>query len=136
MGKARGTAAVAKKALDRLIGIATELPEAKWKVKTHYAQFLAKSKTFGWFLNNHRNDGLVSVYCKVFPGENATLIRSGPDRFYMPRYVGMHGWVAYRLDTPEVDWEEVAELVKTSYYLSAPAKLAARVIRYAGEEKS
>jgi hypothetical protein len=134
MEKAKGTAAVAKKALDRLIGIAKDLPEAKWKVKTHYAQFLAKSKTFGWFLNNHRNDGLVSIYCKVFPGENAALIHSGPDRFYMPRYVGMHGWVAYRLDTPEVDWEEVAELVKTSYYLSAPPKLAA-LVRYSEEER-
>jgi hypothetical protein len=133
MGRAKGTAAVAKKALDQLIGIAKELPEAKWKVKTHYAQFLAKSKTFGWFLNNHRNDGLVSIYCKVFPGENAALIQSGPERFYMPRYVGMHGWVAYRLDTPEVDWEEVAELVKTSYYLSAPPKLAA-LVRYSEEE--
>ena len=134
MGKAKGTAEVAKKALDRLIGIAKDLPEAKWKVKTHYAQFLAKSKTFGWFLNNHRNDGLVSVYCKVFPGENAALIHSGPDRFYMPRYVGMHGWVAYRLDTPAVDWEEVAELLKTSYYLSAPPKLAA-LVRYSEEER-
>jgi len=135
MAKARGTATVAKKALDRLIGIAEELPEAKWKVKTHYAQFLAKSKTFGWFLNNHRNDGLVSVYCRVFPGESASLIQSGSERFYKPRYVGAHGWVAYRLDTPEVDWEEVAELVKTSYYLSAPPRLAALVIRNSEDER-
>ena len=44
----------------------------------------------------------------------------------MPPYVGHKGWVGVRL-TKRVDWREVAELVKRSYRMTAPKKLAERV---------
>ncbi len=42
----------------------------------------------------------------------------------MPAYIGPRGWVALRLDIPGVDWNEVAELIRGSYRLVAPQKLA------------
>ena len=30
----------------------------------------------------------------------------------MPAYIGQKSWVGLRLDTGEIDWEEVEELVK------------------------
>jgi phosphoribosylglycinamide formyltransferase-1 len=42
----------------------------------------------------------------------------------MPAYIGPRGWVALRLDIPGVDWNEVSELVRGSYRLVAPQKLA------------
>jgi predicted DNA-binding protein (MmcQ/YjbR family) len=36
-------------------------------------------------------------------------------------------WVALRLDTGTIDWEEVADLVMYSYLLVAPKRLAALV---------
>jgi hypothetical protein len=36
-------------------------------------------------------------------------------RFYVPPYFGPSGWVALDLTAAPVDWQEVAELVETSY---------------------
>ena len=69
-------------------------------------------------------DGIISVCCKVLPGDNEALIAAHPERFYMPAYIGPRGWVALRLDVGGLDWNEVAELVVGSYRLIAPKRLA------------
>jgi phosphoribosylglycinamide formyltransferase-1 len=55
------------------------------------------------------------------------LAAAQPERFYIPAYLGSRGWVGLRLDTSEIDWEEVTELVSGSYRLVAPKRLAALV---------
>jgi predicted DNA-binding protein (MmcQ/YjbR family) len=45
----------------------------------------------------------------------------------VPPYVGDKGWVGVRLDRPGTDWEEIAELIATSYCLIAPKRLAEQV---------
>jgi hypothetical protein len=42
------------------------------------------------------------------------------------RVGGGKGWVGVRLDR-RTDWDEVAELIATSYYLIAPKRLARQV---------
>jgi predicted DNA-binding protein (MmcQ/YjbR family) len=42
-------------------------------------------------------------------------------RAYHPMYLGVSGWVGLDLDH-ETDWDEVAELVETSYRLTAGAR--------------
>ena len=44
----------------------------------------------------------------------------------MPPYVGHKGWIGVRLDN-DPDWDEVAALVRRSYRLTAPKRLAALV---------
>ena len=44
-------------------------------------------------------------------------------RFARAAYVGRFGWVTMQLSGP-VDWDEVDELIRTSYCLVAPRKLA------------
>jgi uncharacterized protein (DUF2342 family) len=44
----------------------------------------------------------------------------------MPAYVGPKGWVALRLGSGEIDWDEVAELVSDSYRRIAPKHLASQ----------
>lgn len=41
------------------------------------------------------------------------------ERFFVPAYYGPAGWRALDLDRPDVDWQEVAELVDTSYRMVA-----------------
>jgi predicted DNA-binding protein (MmcQ/YjbR family) len=84
-------------------------------------RYTARKKVFAYFLDNHHGDGIISICVKALPGDNARLIESDPARFYMPAYIGPRGWVAYRLDTPHVNWNEVRELVKGSYALTSPA---------------
>jgi len=52
-----------------------------------------------------------------------------PARFYLPAYIGPRGWIALRLDTGKVDWDEVAELVMGSYRLIAPKRMVKLVKR-------
>lgn len=113
--------------LTRLTGIALSLSETSRKVHGSHAQFLVRKKTFAYFLDNHHGDGIVAVSCKVLPGDNKSLAAAQPKRFYLPAYIGPRGWVALRLDTGKIDWDEVRELLVCSYQLSAPKKLAERI---------
>ncbi len=111
----------------RLSTLCLALPEAVREDCHGHVAFLVRKRTFAYFLNNHHGDGIVSIACKVLPGDNAALAAGQPARFYLPAYIGSRGWVALRLDAGKVDWEEVAELVTTSYQLVAPKRLASQV---------
>lgn len=106
--------------LTRLTTLALELPETTRKIYGSHAQFLVRKKSFAYFLNNHHGDGIVGVTCKVLPGDNKALVDAQPRRFYLPAYIASRGWVALRLDTGKIDWNEVKELLISSYVLIAP----------------
>jgi phosphoribosylglycinamide formyltransferase-1 len=109
--------------LQRLRRICLALPEAASEQPAGHTglhvTFRARKKVFAYFLNDHHGDGIVSVACKVHPGDNTALVASQPDRFYLPAYIGPRGWVALRLDRGKIDWTEVKELVGVSYELAA-----------------
>ncbi len=67
----------------------------------------------------------MGLICKSTFGEQDFLLRHAPDRYYRPAYLGAHGWVALRLDLPEIDWNEVEDLLRGAYMLAAPKRLAA-----------
>src|SRR5690348_14214087 len=113
--------------LVRLTKICLGLPEASRQMYGQHAQFLVRKKTFAYFLNDHHGDGMVAVTGKALPGDNSALAAAQPQRFYLPAYLAHKGWVALRLDVGKVDWEEVEELIRGSYHLIAPQKLAAQV---------
>jgi len=114
--------------LKRLTGICLGFPEAERELVDPHATFRVRKRTFAYFLDDHHGDGIVGMTCKAAPGRNEELIASDPGRYYMPAYLGPRGWVALRLDTAEVDWDEVAGLVLESYLLTAPKRLGAQVL--------
>jgi predicted DNA-binding protein (MmcQ/YjbR family) len=67
-----------------------------------------------------------SLTLKADPLEREALLEQG-DAYYVPPYVGSKGWLGMRLDRARTNWEEVAELIATSYCLVAPKRLAERV---------
>jgi predicted DNA-binding protein (MmcQ/YjbR family) len=115
--------------LTRLTELALTLPETTRRMCVSHAQFLVRTKTFAYFLDNHHGDGIVAVTCKVLPGDNKALAEAQPDRFYLPAYIASKGWVALRLDGGKVDWDEVRELLWGSYALIAPRRLAGQANR-------
>jgi predicted DNA-binding protein (MmcQ/YjbR family) len=117
------SAIAADDCLTQLTKVCLELPEAARCDSGSHAAFLVRKSTFAYFLNDHHGDGIVSVACKALPGDNAALAGAQPNRFYLPAYIGPRGWIALRLDTGAVDWDEVAELVGVSYRLIAPKSL-------------
>ncbi len=110
--------------LARVMKICLALPEAIQESASRHATFLVRKDVFAYYLNDHHGDGIISVCCKVLPGDNEALVAAQPAKFYMPAYIGPRGWVALRLDVSGLDWNEVAELVVGSYKLIAPKRLA------------
>jgi len=111
--------------LVQLSRICLALPEVTRWYNGQHASFLIRKKTFAYFLNDHHGDGIVAVAGKALPGDNDALAGAQPRRFFLPAYIGPKGWVGLRLDVGEIDWDEVSELVRGSYRLLAPKRLAA-----------
>ena len=82
-------------------------------------------KMFAMTDSNHHNSGHLAVWVMAPPTVQETLIRSMPERFFNPPYVGVKGWVGVRLDT-SIDWDELAAILQDGYLISAPVKLASR----------
>ncbi len=104
-----------KDRLEKLSAICLALPQAVRENQLSHASFRVTKKVFVYYLNNHHGDGIVTVCCKVLPGDNERLIAANPQKFIMPAYIGPRGWVGLRLDRSTVDWVEVKELVHGSY---------------------
>lgn len=64
------------------------LPETTCEAMGDYAGYRVKKKVFAYYLNDHHGDGIISVCCKVLPGDNAALIAAHPAA-EVP-YAGIH----------------------------------------------
>jgi len=114
------TAKQLAKNLERMRSIAMALPEATEEV------------TWGTDINFR-----VRKKIFAFPGQGGSLCVKADreelpalledDRFSPAPYLARGGWVVLDLTTGKVDWDEVTELIHTSYCLIAPKKLAAQV---------
>lgn len=110
-----------KNLIDRLRAICLALPEASEEGGVGDPSFKVRKKIFAM---QHQMDGRMSLWCKAPPGAQSILVGSNPERFFVPPYVGHHGWVGAWLDV-EIDWEEIADLVEESYRMTAPKRLCA-----------
>jgi predicted DNA-binding protein (MmcQ/YjbR family) len=109
---------------DRLRALCLALPEAEEKEAWGDPTFRIRDKIFAM---EKRGDGRISVWCKAPPGSQAVLVGADPELFFVPPYVGHKGWAGMRLDG-KPDWDEVALLVRRSYRLTAPKRLAVLVV--------
>ncbi len=112
---------MAASASGRLRAICLALPEAEERETWGDPTYRVRDKIFAM---EKRGDGRVSLWCKAPPGSQAVLVGADPDRFFAPPYVGPKGWVGVRIDDGP-DWAEVEALVRRSYRLVAPRRLAA-----------
>lgn len=109
----------------RLTEICEGFPEAASEPSGHgpHVVYRVRKKTFAWYVDNHHGDDRISLWVKVTLDEQQALVGSDPERFYSAPYMGQHGWVGARLDLPDVDWDEITELLTESYRLIAPKRL-------------
>lgn len=110
----------------RLRRVCLALPETHEVEAWGEPTFRVRNKLFAMYAapNNHHGGGRPAVWCKAAPGNQALMVRAEPERYFVPPYVGPSGWVGVWLDR-NPDWSEVKELMKDSYRLVAPKKLAA-----------
>lgn len=112
-----------RKPIDRLRPICLALPEATEKIAWSEPTFRVGGKMFVMFSNNHHNDGRIAAWCNATHATQDLLVRSSPERYFVPPYQGVRGWVGVRLEGDRVDWAEVAELVEDAYRMVAPKRL-------------
>ena len=108
--------------LGRLREICLGLPEATEVEAWGHPTFRVNNKIFAGFGGDQDS---ASLGVKTTMEMQSALVSSDP-RFSIAAYVGKHGWVDFDL-TGRFDWAEVEALVRGSYQLVAPAKLAARL---------
>ena len=106
--------------LERIRGLCTALPEVTEEV------------TWGTDINFRVRK---KIFC--FPGDGGSLTVKA-DRGELPAllddprvtpapYLARGGWIRLDLGAGRIDWREIDELIRTSYCLIAPKKLAALV---------
>ena len=114
------TPAPALDAFARLRAICLALPEAVEKpFGGHTAPaFRVRDKMFASCM-----ESIPAVTMKAPPGAQEILVGADPRIFFVPPYVGSKGWIGVRLDRP-VDWGFLAGLIRDSYVMTAPKRLA------------
>lgn len=109
--------------LVRLRKISLALPETRELVTWEdHVTFRVRKKIFV-IVSGDGN----SITIKADPAERDALLGDAA-RYFVPAYVGGRGWIGVKL-AGAVDWDEVAELITTSYCLIAPKTLARQVDR-------
>lgn len=109
---------------ERVYRMALGFPGAEHKLSHGAPSFHVRGKMFLNFVDSHHGDGRVGVWCKATPGDQRRLVAQDPQRFYVPPYVGVKGWVGVRLDQANADWIELAILVEEAWASVAPKSIA------------
>ena len=113
--------------LARFRKICLSLPESReveawgaptFRVKTMFASYVRADGPYG--------AGRTSAWIKAVQATQDFLVGAEPERFYVPPYVGVRGWVGVYLDGLNTDWVEVEDLLWDAWRLSAPKKLVAK----------
>ena len=117
---------MASEPLDRIRAICLALPEAHEVLAWGEPTFRVRNKLFAMYADagNHHGGGRHAVWCKSDHTTQSYLVRSDPQRFFAPPYVGPSGWVGIWLDR-RPSWKSVADIVHDGWRLVAPKKLLA-----------
>ncbi len=113
--------------LARLTSICLALPEAEANERhPPHRGFVVAKKNFAWYTVHEHGSDHIALGVRAERKDNEALVASDPVRFELPKYMAHHGWVNYFLDVRgrPVDWTEVEELVRDSYLIQAPRRLA------------
>ena len=114
--------------LDRVRALCLALPEAHEVEAWGEPTFRVRNKLFAMYADpaNHHGKGTAGVWVKSTHVNQDLMMRSDPDRFFVPPYVGPSGWIGIRLNG-RPDWDLIADVLRTGYRLIAPKKLLARL---------
>jgi hypothetical protein len=102
------------------------LPEVTERLSHGEPTWFVRGKKAFVMLADRHHDDRFAVWCAAPDGARDELVATAPDRYFVPPYVGVRGWVGAWLDVP-FDWADVAELVTDAYRTVAPRRLVAEL---------
>jgi hypothetical protein len=103
---------------DEVRRVALSFPEAVEKETWGHPTFRVRDKMFAAM-----DEAGTSMSVKAAREAQAALVGSEPETFFVPSYVGQHGWVGVRLE--RVDPEEMGELIEDAWRATAPKRVVA-----------
>ncbi|MBB1056008.1 MmcQ/YjbR family DNA-binding protein [Dietzia sp. B19] len=124
--------------LARLRRICLALPDAAEKISHGRPNWYTTTvfAAYGGKVKGDHSDPLLDRALLFLPDPEDLPALEQDERIVVPAYVGVRGWRALPLDRPgehgagdpgSVDWDEVAELVESSYRQLAGARRVARL---------
>ena len=120
--------------LQRIREICLGLPETSERLSHGAPTFFVREKrSFLMVLTDHHGDCRFAIWCAAEQGTQGMLVEAGPERFFVPPYVGHRGWLGVRLDRG-LDWDELTGIAEDAYAEVAPSKLA-EAARLEGEDE-
>lgn len=111
--------------LVRLRTLCLAFPEAVEK-ETFGRPTFRCGKIFAYF-GQGQKDHPREASVQVLPEADEREALLADPRFYVPSYIGAYGWVGLDLSDGDPDWQEIAELLDSSYRHIAPARCLARL---------
>jgi hypothetical protein len=119
--KVKRAPATVQRALERVRKICLALPGTEEKISHGAPLFhVARGRSFVMFANDHHGDGRLAIWCRAPAGAQGILVDSDPDRFFVPPYVGVSGWVGVRLDRVPARWDAVAAIIEDGWRIASP----------------
>lgn len=98
----------------RVRELCRSLDDVEEKVSHGEPTFFVLNRVFVMYSADHHGDHRYALWCNVPEGAQDVLLKSDPENFFFPPYVGKAGWVGLRLDRTAT-WDTVKSIVKDSY---------------------
>ena len=109
-------------AYDRVREIALRFPAADEKLSHGCPSFHVRGKMFLMFVGEAYGRG-VAVWCKATPEEQRARVAGDAERYFVPPYVGVKGWVGVSVDPESADWIDLSILVEDAWRSVAPPRV-------------
>ncbi len=116
----------ARPGLPRIRSICLSLPEATERPSHGTPTFFVQGKkafVYAW-MEGHHDNRFPHLWCAAAPGVAEVMIRSDPQVFFRPPYVGHRGWIGVRLDAG-ASVAEIEDRCEDAYRIIAPSRLVA-----------
>src|SRR5262249_38150177 len=104
--------------VERLRSICLALPDTTEKVAWGEPTWRVRGRLFAQLADHHHGAGGLAVGLPAGLGVQELLVKSDPDRFFVPPYVGPRGWVGVRIDG-RPNWKTVGTLVSDAHAYAA-----------------
>ncbi len=115
--------------LSRLREICLSLPGAAEKESHGHPNFYTTKvfAVFGGVVKGDHHDDRWSQSVLVLPDLLTREEALADERFFVPAYYGPYGWIGLDFRAAAVDWDEVADLIETSFRRTAGKRLIAEL---------
>jgi hypothetical protein len=106
-------------ALKRLRTICLSFPESSERLSHgETAFFFREKRSFANTDTYHHGAEHYAVWIAAPLGAQDVLVRSDPEHFFVPPYVGYRGWIGATLDN-DPDWDEIERIIADGYAIVA-----------------